>query len=475
MENVFSHFMADSSMLSLILKFYFSAVGVISLLYLILIAPKILYYTFARRKLQAFIIIAVITLLFWFSFTRNLLAIFITIIYALNALTLLIYCINRFTRKEDPKPDKESSEGYRPSVSVIFAVKNEGSVIAESIKKVLEMDYPEEKLKVIVIDDHSTDNTLKIISDIADGKKVRVFQNPGEPGKASAINSSLSFIDTDLVLMLDADHHVPEDYLKKAVYMFKNPRLGLVQGMLTIRNGKKSLIARLVELEYYAFYQVFYAARVLTVYLGTGAIFRKKALLEAGNFNNNICTEDMEMSFRIHQLGYEVKFSTDITTYELAPDTLQHFIKQRYRWIRGTWQAFYAQLGNMFSNRKVSISKKMDYLQIGITPFVLVCYFMLNIFYLLDVTGISTLPFSYYIIYFLNLAILIFFTVGLYWSRQLKLSLYIVLVPFFYMIYSFACIKGIVDEFLFNSKFKGVKADRMNLNAIEPIDQAGID
>jgi cellulose synthase/poly-beta-1,6-N-acetylglucosamine synthase-like glycosyltransferase len=355
---------------------------------------------------------------------------------------------------------KGNETDYCPTVAVIFPVRNESAVIAASLEKVFEMDYPTEKLEVYVIDDHSDDGTFEIVRRFCRNRRLCVFRHDGESGKAAALNAFLPRISSELILILDADHFVPKDFLRHLIHHFQDPRVAFVQAMHTIRNGNASLTARCVEVEYFVLHYLFYGFCSLITYLGSGAVFKRSALLETGQFNNDICTEDLEMSYRIHQKGFKIIYSNDTTTYELAPVRMAQFFKQRYRWLRGSYQAFLLQIRGMFSNDSIEFPKKLEFVQRGLTVLNFLCFFALHLYYALAFFHVTPLLYDYQWLLFFHFTIVITHAKAVLRAHKRNLFPLVFLMPLFQVMYAFPAVRAVVDELVLRKNFKGIKAER---------------
>jgi cellulose synthase/poly-beta-1,6-N-acetylglucosamine synthase-like glycosyltransferase len=441
--------------------FLFSFCAIISLIFLI---PKFFFRIVKKRSLLSLIFFICIIVSCIFFITRDMIII-------LSLLTLLVssYFMHKtflqamnFKKQEKKKEIPDQIDEY-PEISIVFPLKNESNVICLSLDKVFEVDYPKEKINVIVIDDHSTDDTYEVLMKYSQKNKITVYKNDKDPGKASALNNFLKYINTEFMVIMDADHFMSKDFFQKSIPYFKNPKVGLVQGMHIIRNGNQSIIAKLVELEYHALHQVIYYIQPMPVYLGSGAVFKTEVFKSVGAFNNDIPTEDWEISYRMHQQNYEVVFSNRFCTYELAPVSLSEFLKQRYRWLRGTWQAVKIQFSNMLKSNHLNSEKKLNFLVICLFPLTLTAFFIINVFYSLAFLKIISWPFDplwhaliyvpYYLSYFLSIK----------YAKKPKMAPVLLLIPLFYSLYSIATFEAMFDEWVLNSEFKGVKSDRSTL------------
>ncbi|MGA2143311.1 MAG: glycosyltransferase family 2 protein [Brevinematales bacterium] len=414
------------------------------------------------KRIIPFISFLCIILCSIFFITRDIIIIINAAIIGFYGFCLLLSTKQALSQNSSKKAGKTGipQVGDYPEVSILFPLKNEQNVITRSLDKVFEADYPGDKIHVIVIDDHSTDGTAVILEEYKKKNPITLYHNQGKPGKASAINDFLPKLKTDFVVILDADHQMSKNFLKEAVQYFTDPKVGLVQGMNCIRNGNQSIVAKLVELEFIGLHQIIYYTKPMAVYLGSGAMIRTEAFKAAGEFNNDIATEDWELCFRIHQKNYNVIFSNRFCTYELAAVRVREFLKQRYRWLRGTWQAVKIQYANMINSKNMSVPKKIDFILAGFFPFTLVSYFTINVFYALDFLHIISWPINPVWLLCLNLPFMIYYVAASLFARKAHMLLVIPLVPLFYILYSMATFEAMFDEWVINSSFLGEKADR---------------
>lgn len=463
----------------LFFKFYFFILGIFAVSYSIFLLCKFIYRIIKKPKIKSIIMILLLILLGIFPITRNIIIILsfsILVFYNANfifmcfsAVLLKIKEKNKNTKKfSDKNPMVSFPDNYNyPTLSILFPIKDESKIICNSLDKVLEVDYPIDKIDIVVIDDHSTDNTLEVLNNYSKKDMITILENDQELGKASAMNKALKHIKTDFVLILDADHYMSKDFLKNGIRFFDDCDVVMVQGGLTIRNGKRSLISKLVEIEYNHWHQIFYYTRSTTLFMGSGCIFRSNALKATGEFNNDIPTEDWEMSYRIHQKGYKTVYCNKFSTNELAPEKIKDFMKQRYRWIRGTWTGLKVQFSNILNNTKMDKSKKIEILSLGLLPIILIGYFVIYFFYSLGFINIIAFPIDFKIILLCHIPFYIYNILGLIFAKNLKNLPFIIFIPFEYLMYSLSGIEAMIDEWIFNSSFKGLKADRSGLEMID--------
>jgi len=461
-----------------ICKIYLSLFTVVVIAYFIIKTPNICLRLLQKKNPYAIAISLVIVSVFFFPLTRNIMIITSVLILSIYCLGLIESCRGAYLiRKGEKWKWKKSNISINKNnkyiiknnenlknITIIFSLKNESNVICRSLDKIFQLDYPQDKINVIVINDYSTDNTLDVLEQYSENHSITVISNINEAGKASALNSVLENITTELVLIMDADHHISKDFIKKAVKYFRNPEVGMVQGMNVIRNGNQSIISKLVEMEYHGLHQIIYYVKPMPVYLGTSAIFRSDIFKITGLFKNELATEDWELSFRMHQKCIESIFCKDCYTDELAPVTINSFYKQRYRWLRGTWQCIETHFSNMILSKNIQFTKKIDFVSVCIFPLALLSYLCINTCWGLDYFNLITLPIFPDTVLILQIPFILFYIQGIIYSKKYKTLPVVVLVPYFYTLYSLAAFEAMFDEWILKRKYHGEKMDRSSVN-----------
>ena len=214
------------------LKFYLFLFSISTIIFLLLMTPKSISKIFKKRNIKTVILCLCILFFCIFYITRNIMIILSLLILSIGSYGMFASIFKAIYFKISRKKSKllDQMENYS-EISIIFPIKNEVNVICRSLDKVFEVDYPPEKINVIVIDDYSTDGTLDVLNSYSQKNKITIYRNDKEPGKASALNNFLDKISTEFLVIMDADHHMSKDFLKKALPYFNNPKVGLVQGM----------------------------------------------------------------------------------------------------------------------------------------------------------------------------------------------------------------------------------------------------
>lgn len=223
-----------------------------------------------------------------------------------------------------------------PSVSIMVPVWNEEKTVLKTIFSLLKLNYPREKLKIVIIDDGSIDKTWQVVQRFSKNKQVKLLRKENG-GKHTALNYALEFIDTDLVGCLDADSFVHPEALNRMVPHFENPEVMSVTPSVKIFEPK-GFLGLLQKAEYiFGIFirQVFANLDALYITPGPFSIFRRQVFRAIGNYRHAHNTEDMEIAMRMQKNRMKIKNVSNAFVYTVAPETLKKLYKQRLRWVYG--------------------------------------------------------------------------------------------------------------------------------------------
>jgi cellulose synthase/poly-beta-1,6-N-acetylglucosamine synthase-like glycosyltransferase/spore germination protein YaaH/peptidoglycan/xylan/chitin deacetylase (PgdA/CDA1 family) len=239
---------------------------------------------------------------------------------------------------------------YKPKVAVLIPAYNEEKVIERTVRAALNSNYP--NLRVIVIDDGSTDRTLEVArkafaAESAAGE-VLILGKPNS-GKAEALNYGIEHIgDAELFVGIDADTIIAQDAIARLVPHFINPKVGAIAGNAKVGN-RVNLWTRWQALEYITSQN--FERRALDV-LGAvsvvpGAIgaWRISAVREAGGYHIDTVAEDADLTMALLRRGYRVEYEDMALAYTEAPTNANALMRQRFRWSFGVLQAVYKHRG----------------------------------------------------------------------------------------------------------------------------------
>jgi biofilm PGA synthesis N-glycosyltransferase PgaC len=260
------------------------------------------------------------------------LACYFVMIYA-SVLFLTVYITNRGKFSEKTPPAKNL-----PPVTILVPAFNEEKHIYKCLKACLSLNYPKDKLKIICINDGSTDNTLAEIKRIKD-KRIMIL-NKKNTGKADCLNYALKFVKTEFVSTMDADSFPSKNYLKLGMGQFVNDKIVAVSPALKL-STTKTLMQKIQWMEYvFSIYlrKLFAILDCQYVLPGPGSIYKTSVLKEVGGWDRDSLVEDTELAFRLQEKGYKMENSIASYVYTEAPRSFKALFDQRIRWYRGYLQ-----------------------------------------------------------------------------------------------------------------------------------------
>ncbi len=273
--------------------------------------------------------------------------------YGFHRLTILFLYLKH--SRDTPKPKELFAE--LPVVTVQLPVFNELHVVERLIGKVAEMDYPKEKLHIQVLDD-STDETVDIcaaeVAKLKDlGFDAEYIHRTDRTGyKAGALENGMRTAKGDLLFILDADFAPNADVLKETVHFFTDENIGMIQTRWGHLNREFNLLTRIqamfldghLELEQTARNR---SGRFFT-FNGTAGIWRKQCIENAGGWEHDTLTEDMDLSYRAQLKGWKFVFLKDVETPAELPVDMDGFKSQQHRWTKGSIQCCKKVLMNIW-------------------------------------------------------------------------------------------------------------------------------
>lgn len=258
-------------------------------------------------------------------------------------------------RGNAPKPKGKFEE--LPPVTVQLPVFNEKHVTARLIHAVEKLDYPKEKLQIQILDD-STDETVDICRAEAArlkelGFDVEHIHRTDRTGfKAGALENGLRTAKAEYIFILDADFVPPPDILHCMIHFFTDEKVAVVQTRWGHLNRDYSLLTRVQALFLDGHLVVEQTARNRSGrfinFNGTGGMWRRSAIADAGGWQHDTLTEDLDLSYRAQLRGWKFVFLKDILTPSELPVELSGFKSQQHRWTKGSIQTCLKMLGTVW-------------------------------------------------------------------------------------------------------------------------------
>jgi len=240
-----------------------------------------------------------------------------------------------------------------PAVTIVVSCWNEEKTVYKTVRSLLNLNYPKNKLKIFLIDDGSTDNTWNILRKFEKYPNIKVFHKENG-GKYTALNLGLENMKSDFFGGLDADSFAdPESLIRIMSFFEKDPSIMAVAPSVTI-NDSKNIVQRAQKAEYHMgiyFRKMLGFLGAINVTPGPLTIFRKKVFDDLGSYRHGHNTEDMEIAYRMQKNSYKIEHCNDAYVYTNTPTTIRKLYKQRLRWI-------YGFVNNTIDYRSVLFKKK---------------------------------------------------------------------------------------------------------------------
>ena len=249
-----------------------------------------------------------------------------------------------------------------PNVTIQLPIFNEKYTIARLLASVTKLDYPMERLQIQVLDD-STDNTATLTKQLVDeyksqGVNIEWIHRTDRKGyKAGALASGLQTATGELLAIFDADFVPNPDWLRKTVPLFKNQNLGCLQTRWGHTNRKYNSLTQVEAMAIDGHFIVEQAVRSQNDFFlnfnGTAGIWRRACIEDAGGWQWDTLTEDLDLSYRAQMRGWKIDYLPDVVVPAELPAHVEAFKNQQFRWAKGSFQVVRKILPKIFDDSKL--------------------------------------------------------------------------------------------------------------------------
>lgn len=261
-------------------------------------------------------------------------------------------------------------------ITVVVPCWNEAKTVHKTVQSLLDLNYPKDKIQILLIDDGSTDDTWNILNQFSHYPNVKLFRKENG-GKHTALNLGLENTNTEFFACLDADSIVsPESLLRIMSYFETDPSTMAVVPSLVV-NNPKNIVQYAQNAEYYM--GVFLKKMLgfldaIHVTPGPFTVFRKKVFDDLGPYKYAHNTEDMEIAYRMQKNQYKIAHCNDADVYTNTPHTIGTLYRQRLRWI-------YGFINNTIDYRSLMFNKKYGNFSLFTLPIGLISIFSVGYFF----------------------------------------------------------------------------------------------
>lgn len=257
------------------------------------------------------------------------------VIAFISVFSVTFFILLMLSYKKEYEYEPKLKPGWTPTISIIIPAYNEENYLDKCLQTLLKLDYPKDKMEIIVVDDGSADNTYELAKSY-EKKGVKAYRKKNA-GKGAALNYGIKRATGEFIATMDADSYVMPKTLKQILAYFQDKEVMAVSAAVKIK-PTGSPIKELQRVEYL---MILFSRKLLSfidavpVTPGPFSMFRAKVFEEIGGFDEHNLVEDQEMALRMQAHHYKIRSSVTADVFTTPPNNLKNLLKQRVRWQRG--------------------------------------------------------------------------------------------------------------------------------------------
>lgn len=297
-------------------------------------------------------------------------------LYGLFLLLIFFYSILQFNlaityaknRKKKSAQQPEFHPETAPKVTIQLPMFNEMYVADRIIESCAAFDYPKDKLQIQVLDD-STDETKDLIAEkvaevAARGINIQHIHRVDRTGyKAGALDAAMDRVEGDFIAIFDADFIPEPDFLIQTMPYFQDEQVGVVQTRWGHLNKDYSLLTELQAFGLNGHFAIEQGGRNSAGHFinfnGTGGIWRKACIEDAGGWEHDTLTEDLDLSYRAQMKGWKFQYLEDVVSPAELPITMSALKSQQHRWMKGGVECFKKMWKRLLTTKGVKLSDRV--------------------------------------------------------------------------------------------------------------------
>lgn len=359
------------------------------------------------------------------------LALTVIFFYSLAQLHLFVNYIKSH-RKKDSSPEFDFSKTDEiPFVTVQLPIYNEYYVVERLLNNIAKLDYPKNKLEIQVLDDSTDESAVSNKKQIENlqktGLDIQHITRKDRVGyKAGALKDGLESAKGEFIAIFDSDFMPKPDWLKKTVPYFKDENIGVVQTRWGHLNRDYSLLTKIQAFALDFHFMVEQVGRNFGKHFinfnGTAGVWRKECILDAGNWNGDTLTEDLDLSYRAQLKNWKFKYLEDVETPAELPMVMSAARSQQFRWNKGAAENFQKIYPKLFMNKSISFKTKFHsfFHLLNSSMFLLiflVAVLSVPVLYIKD--SVPSFSLYFYFLAFFSFSTLVFFVC--YWLPYSKI------------------------------------------------------
>jgi cellulose synthase/poly-beta-1,6-N-acetylglucosamine synthase-like glycosyltransferase len=295
-------------------------------------------------------------------------ALILIFMYALAQLNLLFNYLSSQKKKSQCAQFNLSNPDEIPFVTIQLPVYNEMYVMERLLDNIALLDYPKDKLEIQVLDD-STDETVKTTCKQINKLKqtgldiVHITRTDRSGFKAGALKEGLETAKGEFIAIFDADFLPQKDWLQRTITFFKDTQIGVVQTRWGHINRNYSILTKIQAFALDAHFTLEQVGRNSKGHFinfnGTAGIWRKECIIDAGNWEGDTLTEDLDLSYRAQLKNWKFKYLEDVETPAELPVVISAARTQQFRWNKGGAENFRKMMWKVLKNENISAKTKV--------------------------------------------------------------------------------------------------------------------
>ena len=315
-------------------------------------------------------------------------ALLLIFMYAIAQLNLLFNYLKAQKKEDTSEKFDFNNQDEIPFVTIQLPVYNELYVMERLLTNIVKLKYPKDKLEIQVLDD-STDesvaSTAKQINELQiAGIDIKHIQRTNREGfKAGALKEGLKTAKGEFIAIFDADFLPKENWLLETIPYFKNEKIGVVQTRWGHINRNYSLLTRIQAFALDAHFTLEQVGRNSKNHFinfnGTAGVWRKECIIDAGNWEGDTLTEDIDLSYRAQLKNWKFKYLEHVETPAELPVIISAARSQQFRWNKGGAENFRKMMKNIIINKNISAKTKIHGLLHLLNSSMFTCIFLVAI------------------------------------------------------------------------------------------------
>jgi cellulose synthase/poly-beta-1,6-N-acetylglucosamine synthase-like glycosyltransferase len=302
-------------------------------------------------------------ILFLYSF-----AILLVFLYGLAQFNLLINYLRSKKQTDNSEKFNFENPSEIPVVTIQLPIYNEKYVVERLLTTIAKLNYPKEKLEIQVLDDSTDDSiieTKKIIDDIhKSGLDIKHITRTNRIGfKAGALKEGLAIAKGEFIAIFDADFVPQTDWLYQTIPYFKDTAIGVVQTRWSHLNRNYSILTKIQAFALDAHFTLEQVGRNSQSHFinfnGTAGAWRKECIIDAGNWESDTLTEDLDLSYRAQMKNWKFKYLENVETPAELPAIISAARSQQFRWNKGGAENFKKMNWRVITSKTIPLKTKI--------------------------------------------------------------------------------------------------------------------